>query len=50
MHTTGQSGQPLNKHYGDMIDAWRQVQHHPVLYERADVEANLEGKLTLLPR
>ena len=50
MHTTGQSGQPLNKHYGDMIDAWRQVQHHPMLYERADVEANLEGKLTLLPR
>ncbi len=50
MHTTGQSGQPFNKHYGDMINAWRQVRHHPMLYERADVEANLEGKLTLLPK
>ncbi len=49
MHTTGQSGQPLNKHYDDMIAAWRQVQYHPMLYDRTDVEANLEGRLTLLP-
>ena len=49
-HTTGQSGQPLHAHYADMIRPWQEVQHHPMLYERADVEASLEGLLTLEPR
>jgi penicillin amidase len=50
MHTTGQSGQPFAKHYGDMIQSWKNVQHHSMLYEKTDIEANLEGKLELLPK
>jgi penicillin amidase len=49
MHTTGQSGHPFHRHYADMIDAWRDVEHHPMLWEREDVEANAEGILTLMP-
>ena len=49
MHTTGQSGQPYNKHYDDMIDPWRNIQYHPMWWVRADVEKNTEGVLTLRP-
>ena len=48
-HTTGQSGQPLHKHYADMIDAWRKVEHHRMLYEREDILADKEGTLVLQP-
>ncbi len=48
-HTAGQSGQPLQKHFGDMIASWQAVQHHPMLYEKDDIVANKEGVLTLLP-
>jgi penicillin amidase len=50
MHTTGQSGQPLSKHYGDMVASWQAVQHHAMLYEKDDIVANQEGLLTLLPQ
>jgi len=49
MHTTGQSGHPFHRHYDDMIDPWRNLQHHPMLWTRADVEANAEGTLVLMP-
>jgi penicillin amidase len=49
MHTTGQSGHPFHPHYDDMIDPWRNVTYHPMLWERADVEANAEGALVLTP-
>jgi len=49
MHTTGQSGHPYHPHYDDMIDPWRNVEYHPMLWERADVEANTEGILVLSP-
>jgi len=49
-HTTGQSGQPLHKHYGDMIAAWQEVRHHPMLYEKDDIVANQEGLLILEPQ
>jgi penicillin amidase len=48
-HTTGQSGQPLHKHYDDMIKSWQEVQHHPMLYEKEDIRANQEGLLILEP-
>jgi len=50
MHTTGQSGHPFHRHYDDMIDSWRNIQYHPMLWERADVEADAEGTLILRPR
>jgi len=49
MHTTGQSGHPYHKHYDDMIDPWRNIEYHPMLWERADVEADAEGVLVLRP-
>jgi penicillin amidase len=49
MHTTGQSGHPYHAHYDDMIDPWRNIEYHPMLWERADVEADAEGTLTLTP-
>jgi len=48
-HTTGQSGQPMHKHYADMIQAWRAVEHHPMLFDRERVEAEQEGTLVLQP-
>jgi len=49
MHTTGQSGHPYHRHYGDMIDPWRNIEYHPMLWERADVHADAEGVLVLEP-
>ena len=49
MHTTGQSGHPYHRHYDDMIDPWRNIEYHPMLWERADVEADAEGVLVLTP-
>ena len=48
-HTTGQSGQPLSRHYDDMIGAWQAVQPQQMLYERSEVLAQAEGVLTLAP-
>ncbi|HUX76241.1 MAG TPA: penicillin acylase family protein, partial [Anaerolineae bacterium] len=50
MHTTGQSGHPFHPHYDDMIDPWRNIEYHPMLWERADVEADAEGVLVLRPK
>jgi len=49
MHTTGQSGHPFHHHYDDMIDAWRNIEYHPMLWERAGVEGDAEGVLVLTP-
>ena len=49
MHTTGQSGHPFHRHNDDMIAAWRDVEHHPMLWTRAEVEAHAEGTLVLTP-
>lgn len=48
-HTTGQSGQPMHKHYADMIQSWRAVEHHPMLFDRAQIETEQEGTLILQP-
>ncbi|NJR12549.1 penicillin acylase family protein [bacterium] len=47
IHTTGQSGHPFSPHYGDMIESWRNIEYHPMLWTRAQVEANLESTLIL---
>jgi penicillin amidase len=49
MHTTGQSGHPYHPHYDDMIDPWRNIEYHPMLWERTDVEGDAEGVLVLRP-
>lgn len=49
MHTTGQSGHPYSPHYGDMIDPWRLIQYHPMLWTREQVDAAAVSTLTLNP-
>lgn len=49
IHTTGQSGHPASRHYDDFIPMWLAGEYHPMLWERADVEANLESETRLLP-
>ncbi|MCC7362422.1 MAG: penicillin acylase family protein [Anaerolineales bacterium] len=49
MHTTGQSGHAYAPHYIDFADDWRLIRYHPMLWERAAVEADAEARLTLTP-
>jgi penicillin amidase len=45
----GQSGHPASRHYSDMIDAWRWLEYHPLLFDRGEIERQAAGKLTLMP-
>ena len=45
----GQSGHPASPHYSDMIDAWRRLEYHPLLFDREQIERQAAGKLTLMP-
>jgi penicillin amidase len=49
MHTTGQSGHAYHPHYVDMADLWRLIKYHPMLWDRAQIEAGADGHLKLLP-
>ncbi len=49
MDTTGQSGNPGSPHYDDMIENWRTIQYHPMLWSRAKVEAATAARLVLNP-
>jgi penicillin amidase len=49
IHTTGQSGHPYSPHYSDMIDLWRNIQYHPMLWTRDQVDKAAASKLTLNP-
>ena len=50
MHTTGQSGHPYSKHYDDMIDPWRNIEYHKMLWTRQQVESESVNKLVLVPK
>ena len=49
IHTTGQSGHPGHRHYDDMIEPWRQIEYHPTLFTREEVEAAGARRLVLRP-
>ena len=49
VHTTGQSGHANNLHYVDMTDLWRNIQYHPMSWEREQVESGAEDHLLLSP-
>lgn len=49
VHTTGQSGHAYHPHYDDLVDLWRLIEYHPMLWERADVEAASLDVLRLIP-
>ena len=49
MLAPGQSGHAKHRHYDDFIDPWRNIEYHPNLWFRKDVEANNRSRLTLEP-
>ncbi len=49
-HSPGQSGHPGSKHYDDFIKPWLKVEHHPMLFERDEIEAHAEGMLYMQPK
>jgi penicillin amidase len=49
MHTTGQSGHPYSSHYSDMIDPWRNIEYHSMLWSREQVESSAVARLILNP-
>jgi penicillin amidase len=49
MHTTGQSGHPFSDHYSDMVDSWRNIDYHTMLWTREQVEDAAENVLRLQP-
>ncbi|MFN6502253.1 MAG: penicillin acylase family protein [Nostoc sp. DedQUE01] len=50
IHTPGQSGHAFHRHYNDMIDPWRQIEYHPMLWQKTNVTANTTGTLKLMPK
>jgi len=49
-NTTGQSGQPFGKHYGDNIDDWITGRYHPFLFSAAAIDKLKDTTLTLQPK
>jgi penicillin amidase len=47
IHTTGQSGHLFHPHREDFIPLWQNVEYHPMVFSRAQVEANADTTLTL---
>ena len=49
IHMTGQSSHLASQHYGDMIDPWRFVEYHALLWQRTSIEESAQAILTLEP-
>jgi penicillin amidase len=49
MHTVGQSGYVLSRHYSDLLDRWQRVEYLPMRYSREVVDAAAEATLRLEP-
>src|SRR5690606_11878631 len=47
--TTGQSNHLASSHYRDMVDPWRYVKYHSVLWDRASIEEASDAMLALEP-
>jgi penicillin G amidase len=45
----GQSGQPLSKHYADLLPMWAEGRYFPLLFNKQKVEAMAKERLTLEP-
>jgi penicillin amidase len=46
---SGESGHPGSRHYSDMTALWKKVEYHPMPWDRAEVEAQAEGRTELAP-
>lgn len=49
IYGTGQSGQPMAKHWGDMLPRWQNGEYNPLLYDKADIDRANPSLLTLNP-
>jgi penicillin amidase len=49
VYATGQSGQPGSKHFSDMFPVWLRGDYNPLLYAKAEIDAQKEDVLTLKP-
>lgn len=50
IHAPGQSGHAFHQHYDDMIESWRKLEYHPMLWQQQTVTANTSAKLQLMPK
>jgi len=50
INTPGQSGDPRNPHYRDMVSDWEAGRYVPLLYTRAAVEAETRQRIRLQPQ
>ena len=49
IHTPGQSGHAFHRHYNDMVDFWRHIEYHPMLWEQKNVKSRTTT-LKLVPK
>ncbi len=49
IHPTGQSGHAFHPHYVDMVDMWRLIQYHPMLWDSTQIQAQAQYHLRLTP-
>jgi penicillin amidase len=49
IHTTGQSGHAYHPHYIDMVDLWRKIYYHPMLWTSEQIKNQSESLLNLTP-
>jgi penicillin amidase len=49
VQTTGQSGNPFDGHYGDLIDEWAEGRTVPLFFTEQAVDATVAKRLTLVP-
>ncbi len=49
VNSTGQSGHAFHRHYDDMLASWADGTHHPLRWDREQVEEGSEGNLALIP-
>lgn len=47
--TPGQSGDPSNTHYDDLLPRWRRGEYIPILNDRVAIDAEAVGRAVLRP-
>jgi len=50
IHTPGQSGHAFHQHYINMVDPWRKIEYHPMLWEQKTIAAKTAATLKLTPK
>ncbi|MQA79445.1 MAG: penicillin acylase family protein [Streptosporangiales bacterium] len=49
INTPGQSGEPGDEHYRDLVEMWSKGRYFPLLYSRAAVDRHTEQRIVLVP-